>query len=132
MKLERGGQVPHVSVRGLDGTTITYRDIWQRKNLVLVSFLPEREGGDERGEASYLAALQARDQVFREHEAEVVITRDPVAGLPAPAVLIADRWGEIAAVQTSGEAASLLSVDEILEWLHFIARACPECEAEAK
>ena len=132
MTLQRGGQMPHVAVRGIDGTTFSYRDIWQRRNLLLVSLPAETKDGDEREEAAYLDAIQARGEAIREYETDVVITRDAVPGLTAPAVLIADRWGEIIAVDCANRAAGLLPAAEILEWLRFVAHACPECEGEAK
>lgn len=125
--------MPHMTVRGIDGTTFSYPEIWQRRNLLLVSLPAPRDTAEERREeAAYLAGLLAHDQAFREYETEVVITRDAVAGLSAPAVLIADRWGEVIAVERADDVAGLPPVAEILEWLRFVAHACPECEGEAR
>jgi hypothetical protein len=124
--------MPHIELRGIDGTTFSYRDIWQRRNLLLVNLPPKADTGEEHEEAVYLDAIQAHGDALREYETEVVITRDAVPHLTAPAVLIADRWGEILAAASANRAADLLPVAEILEWLRFVAHACPECEGEAK
>jgi hypothetical protein len=124
--------MPHVDLRGIDGTTFSYRDIWQRRNLLLVLLPDETNKDEQRQEAAYVDAIRAHEEAIREYETDVVITRDAVPGLPAPAVLIADRWGEIIAVSCSDRIATLLPIAEILEWLRFVAHACPECEGEAK
>jgi hypothetical protein len=61
-----------------------------------------------------------------------VITREPVGGLAGPALVIADRWGEIAYVNTGPDASHLPPADDVLEWLITIEHRCPECEGEAK
>ncbi len=132
MTFERGSQMPHFSLRGIDGTTLSYKDIWQRRNLLLVSLPAETKKDEPREEAAYLDAIRAHDEAIREYDTDVVITRDALPGLPAPAVLIADRWGEIIAVSCADRIATLLPIAEILEWLRFVAHACPECEGEAR
>lgn len=132
MTFERGSQMPHVELRRLDGTTFSYRSVWQRRNFVLVSLPAETGCGEKRADAAYVDAIRAHDEAIREYDTEVVVTRDAVPGLPAPAVVIADRWGEIIAVSWSDRVATLLPIAEIVEWLRFVAQACPECEGEAK
>lgn len=126
--LTRGDRVPHLSLRRVDGTTFNYTDIWQRRNLLLVTLT----GDDRERETAYIANLAARDEALQQHEATVVITRDRVDGLPAPAVIIADRWGEIYFAESALDVASLPRADDLVEEMRFIAHACPECEGEAR
>jgi len=131
MQFERGGLLPHVVVRSVDGTTFSYGDIWQRRNLLLIALASEA-GPPAGDESAYITELLARGETFQEYNTEVVITRDAVAGLRSPALLIADRWGEIVAVDHLDVTAGLPKVEEIVEWLRFVAHACPECEGEAR
>src|SRR5687767_6403549 len=87
----RLGYVPHFDVITLGGQRVRYREIWQRRHLVLVIVSPrEREAA-----ALYASLLEARRNEFEEGETTVVVTADVVPGLSAPRVVIADRWGEI-------------------------------------
>lgn len=131
MQFERGGSFPHVVVRSIDGTTFSYGDIWQRRNLLLIALASEA-GAPAGDESAYITELLARGETFQEYNTEVVITRDAVAGLRSPALLIADRWGEIVMVDRVDATAGLPKVEEIVEWLRFVAHACPECEGEAR
>lgn len=129
--LGRGDRIPHISVTRIGGTTFAYDDIWQRRNLVLVSLAGERVDHDHDA-AAYAADLAARDAAFQEFETTVVVTRESVPGLPSPAVLVADRWGEIVFVESADRVASLPRAADLLDWLRFVAHACPECEGEAR
>ncbi len=53
------------------------------------------------------------------------------AGITAPAVLIADQWGELFVVEPAGAEHALLAPDEIVAWLRYLAVQCPECQGEA-
>lgn len=130
-RLARGGRMPHVTLAALDGATVAYQDIWQRRNLLLVA-LPPAGDAAARGDAAWLTALREAEAAFRGHETEVVITREAVAGLPAPAVLVADRWGEIVTIERAAAAADLPPVAALREWARFVDHACPECEGEAR
>lgn len=123
----RFGDVPHFHVRTLDGSHVRYQDIWQRHNLVLVTVSPqEREAA-----ARYASQLRAQLDDVVQAETSLVVTADAVPGLPAPAIVVADRWGEILHSQVpSGESASvsqLPDVDELVSWVHFAEIQCPEC-----
>jgi peroxiredoxin len=48
-------------------------------------------------------------------------------GLTAPALVIADRWGEIWAAWLGGDSHQLPSKQDIQQWLSFIEAQCPEC-----
>jgi hypothetical protein len=112
--------VPHFTVTGLDGRSIAYASIWQRRNLVLV-VLPAA-GCDD-----YAAAIDASISELTAHETACVVTRDAVSGVPQPGVAIADRWGELFHV-----AAGLPAVAELVEWLRYAQMQCPECRGEAR
>lgn len=121
----RLGYVPHFDVATLGGERVRYRDIWQRRNLVLVIVHPrEREVV-----ASYASQLTVRQHEFDDEEATVVTTADAVPGLSAPSVVIADRWGEILHVESppTGDVSQFPSVDELLSWVRFARIQCPEC-----
>lgn len=115
--------VPHFEVAGTDGQPVRYASIWQRKNLVLVR-LPDPMTGDAE---EYAAQLTARLPEITGQDAECVITRDEVPGMPAPGALVADRWGEVHFVQ-----AGRPPVAELIEWLQYLQVKCPECEGESR
>jgi len=48
-------------------------------------------------------------------------------GIAVPAVVVADRYGEVFNVWRTAEGGTLPTVDEILDWLRFINLDCPEC-----
>lgn len=48
-------------------------------------------------------------------------------GIEAPAVLVADRFGEIWAAWAGGAGHELPDVPEMIRWLEFIEVQCPEC-----
>jgi peroxiredoxin len=62
---------------------------------------------------------------------------DPVGSLARdlslqpPAVVVADQWGEIHAVEEAGPAHRFLAPAEVVDWLRFLAVQCPECQGEA-
>src|SRR5262245_60157417 len=124
--LQRGDQVPHMEVRTLGGGVFSYTTTWQRKNFVLVA-IPEAAAP-----SSYISELSARAQDFADLEGVFVVTHDDVHGLPAPGVLVADRWGEIAHVAIVPLVSDLPTASELLGWLDYVQRRCPECEGEAK
>lgn len=124
--LKRGDHVPHFEVRPIDGGVFTYRTIWQRKTLLLIVLRPS--SSDDK----YVSDLRARESEFQQLETECVITRERVAGLPGPAVLLADRWGEIIHIISASESARLPSPEDLLGWLEYIQNRCPECEGETK
>lgn len=124
--LRRGDQIPHFAVTTLDGAHVEYRDLWQRKNLllVLVAGRDASSGGDRVSElvrvAPELAALNTA----------CVVTAERIAGLPASGVAIADRWGEIQAVVDDAD--RVPDPDDILDWLRYVQNRCPECEGESR
>lgn len=126
--LQRGDPVPHFKVRTVRGDRFSYSTIWQRRNLVLLA-LPASESALPQ---DYIAQLMARKSEFTAQNSECVITRDPVPGIPDLGVVVADRWGEIAHVSTPPRVDDLPAAEELLEWVDYLERRCPECEGEAK
>ncbi len=125
--LQRGDQVPHFEVRDVDGHSIRYSTIWQRRNLVLLVVSAAYADSAVR----HIADLAATAPAFGANTT-VVITSDAVPGLDAPAVVVADRWGEIVYVTATADAADLPPARELLEWISYVETRCPECEGEAK
>ena len=120
--------MPHFEVARLDGARVRYESIWQRKNLLLV-VMPTRVDNASETYASQLA--NRLDEITR-HDAECVITRDPIPGIQPPGVLVADRWGEVHFVAESENVAGLPPLDELIEWLQYVQMKCPECEGESR
>jgi hypothetical protein len=115
--------MPHFSVRTAGGERVEYaKDVWQRKNLVLIA-VPA--GTDERALARVYAPVAAED-------IWLVVTSAPVAGVHAPAVLIADQWGEVAHSAAASTIAELPAVEDVASWLEHVRQRCPECEGEAR
>src|SRR5262247_2217313 len=86
-----GDSMPHATIMTIDGAHVPYSRIWQRRHLLLVC-LPDEQ--PEEG-ARYAAALAERHVEISGCDAECLVTRDRVPGLPRPGALVADRWGEI-------------------------------------
>ena len=124
--LRAGDQVTHFSVNTFDNGRIDYSAIWQQKNLLLVS-VPASQAFHE-----YASSLADAIEQSPELQAQLVATADAIAGIGAPSVVIADRWGEIAFVAQAEDAANLPERAEVIAWLRFIQQRCPECEGEAR
>ena len=111
----------------VDSHRIHYGDIWQRKNLVLVI-----TSESDPTSAAYAETIIAAAPRLASVDTVVIVTRDAIAGIQSPAVVIADRWGEIYYVTHTARAADLPSPDDILEWLEYVQNQCPECQGEAR
>jgi hypothetical protein len=120
-RLQRGGLVPHFEIESIDGYAVSYSTIWQRRNLVLVML-------SDKDVEEYVSELRAHADAFAKHNTVCVVTHDSIGGLPEPCVLVADRWGEIVHVAEG----DLPGVSELLGWVDYVERRCPECEGEAK
>jgi peroxiredoxin len=125
--IQAGDSIPHFDVTRISGSRIEYTSIWQRKNLVLV-LLPATESPESM---SYISRVADRLPDLTAYDTECVVTRDVVSDVPGPAVVIADRWGEVCKVWTGSNVADFPDVDAILEWLRFVQMQCPECEGES-
>jgi hypothetical protein len=124
--LRPGDQIPHFEVIQHDGTRIAYAELWQRRNLLLV-VLPAEVGAD-----LYVRGLDASMSRLMAHETAVVITGGTVEQIEAPAVVIADRWGEVQFVASERAPVDLPGAEELIEWLRYVQTRCPECEGEAR
>ena len=121
--------VPHFEVTNLQGDTVSYSTIWQRRNLVLIAI----PASDPHGTyTTYVSRLTDEMPAWAAADTDCVITRDSVPGVPPPAVVIADRWGEIVHVARASHAGELPLPRELGEWVDYVQRQCPECEGEAK
>jgi hypothetical protein len=123
--------MPHIAVRCIDRTAFDYADIWQKRNLLLVVFDPTSDGERRREEDEWVAKLLSHGESLRIYDAMLVVTRDSIPGLSPASAVVADRWGEIAAIER-GRDGALPPVEDLLEDLRFVAHACPECEGEWK
>lgn len=126
--LERGDRVPHFDVATLDGGRARYTDVWQRKNLLLVS-VSEVESSESSG---YVARLAAGVPELTAHDTALVVTTEHIDGAPRPGVVVADRWGEIHFVAHKPAVGELPDADELIGWLRYVQQQCPECEGEAR
>jgi hypothetical protein len=119
--LQRGHSVPFFDIEAADGTRRSYRDLWQRRSLLLVSV--PAPGLDA-------AQLTARLREKVGDDAEVIVSAETVEGLPRPGVLVADRWGEIVHVAPLDPAA--VDVEDLAAWVRYVQIKCPECEGETR
>ena len=126
--LQRGDLMPNFTVKTLHGDEFSYATIWQRRNLVLIAIPPT----DSEFVRRYVSELAARGPEFAEGDADCVITRDRVQEIPSPAVLVADRWGEVVCIAAKTDVRDLPQVEDVLEWLRYVQTRCPECEGESK
>ena len=125
--LQPGRLVPHFTIAAMDGATVAYSDIWQRKNLVLV-LLP----AESTASTKFIDQLTAKMSELTGDDSACVITRDRVSGVPSPGIVVADRWGEIHQVADGNTVDDLPGPDDVIEWLRYVQHQCPECEGEAK
>ena len=110
-----------------DGALVRYEDIWQRKNLLLVS-LPN----DDPSTTAYASSINAREADLGAHDTAFIVTATPIKGVPSPGVVVADRWGEVYYVQDADRASGLPTPDELIEWLRYVQNECPECQGEIR
>ncbi|HKP74292.1 MAG TPA: hypothetical protein VJT67_02060, partial [Longimicrobiaceae bacterium] len=52
-------------------------------------------------------------------------------GVRAPAVVVADQWGEVHEVFEAGEEHRFPRPGEVETWVQYLAIECPECQGEA-
>jgi hypothetical protein len=126
--LGRGEAVPHFRVTTMDGRTVDYSSMWQRRNLVLVTL----SEADAAPAETYASALTAGRADVQRHETDLVVTRDAVVGCPSPGVVIADRWGEIVHVAGGADVAALPRLPDNIDWVAHLQTRCPESEGEAR
>jgi len=121
--LQRGDSVPHFEVKTIGGKLFSYSTIWQRRHLVLLA-IPAAES---EALGAYISQLVGLRSEFTAKDAECVVTGDRVPGIQSPAVVVADRWGEIVHVATTSQVDDLTSPEELQDWVDYLDRRCPEC-----
>jgi len=124
--LGKGDRVPRFEIVTIDDIPVNYADVWQKKNLALVC-LKEDESAAAQG---YIKELREALPALSVHDAVVVVTTNPVDGMPLPGCAVADRWGELQWITASDKVADLPSPREIAAWLRFIEIQCPEGDGE--
>ena len=124
--LKSGEQLAHFAITTLEGRHVEYRDLWQQRNLVLISVPAEDARAPRLAEWSEAAAAT------RGPDNEWLITTDTVCGVGRPGVVVADQWGEVHFSAEARTTAELPGGDDLVEWLQYLEHRCPECEGEAK
>ena len=120
--------MPMFAARSIaDNSLVRYEDIWQRKNLLLVS-LPE----DDPTAAAYASSFSLLRPDLSVYDAALLVTKTQIEGIPSPGVVVADRWGEVYYVQAADRASGLPSPHELVDWLRFVRNECPECQGETR
>ena len=128
--LRRRDGMPHFEVTTIDGQRVRYADLWQHSNLVFVSV-------DSRDDP-YGRSLAAHADDFAATETALVVSTEPITGVPTPGVVVADQWGEIAYVFDAHHPDEARRLDrrgttplpserELLDWVNFVRMRCPEC-----
>jgi hypothetical protein len=124
--LTKGDHIPHFECTTIDDVRVSYAELWQKKNLALVC-LSEDNSQDAR---SYVRSLREALPALSAHDAAVVVTTTPIAGMPVLGCAVADRWGEIQWVASADRISELPDAREIAAWLQYVEIQCPECEGE--
>lgn len=119
--------MPMFTAAAADGTVVRYEDIWQRKNLLLIC-LPD----DDPTASTYAPSLSVLEPGLAAYDAALLITTTRIEGVASPAVVVADRWGEVYYVQGADRASDLPAPDELIDWLRFVRHECPECQGETR
>jgi hypothetical protein len=123
--LHEGDRVPHFDVTTIDGARVSYADVWQRRNLVLLC-LPDGERARQYADKVTAAFIDLTDDVL------VVATGDELPGLSAPSVLVADKWGEVYNVTAAPGVDDLPAPAQVVDWVQFVRHECPECQGESR
>lgn len=143
-----GRMVGPFTLPAADGQQIRFRDYRQRRNLVvifhhgrscaacrrLLQHVAAHHSQFQAQQATVLAigpdqGARAQELIGELHEAMPVLI-DPTgrtaarAGFQVPALLVADRWGEIWAAWEGGATHTLPEVEELEEWLTVVQCDC--------
>jgi len=155
----RGELLPGIALPSAEGRQVRLSDYRGRSNLVvilaggmddenLLRLLREaaRKHSDIAAEEAEVIVILAKDRAGRtpsvvkvdwpfvvlidgNGHAHRLFNALDAGGTAVPAILIADRFGEIYAEFSSKERQGLPGIDEVLQWLFFINSQCPECGA---
>ena len=124
--MKSGDRLPDLEVPTLDGDMVRLRT-HSRLATVLLALHPDCAPCQAYRETIEQHAVQVREWDGR----VVAIAAHDAAGIEAPSVLVADQWGELAAVENAGAQHAFIDAQEVIDWLRFLATKCPECEGEA-
>ena len=126
--LHTHSQVPMFAARNrIDDRVVDYRELWQRKQLVLVSL-----AANDDTRTAYTKSLLAKMPALTLADTVLVVTSDAVPGVPQPGVVVADRWGEVRFVADGSRATDLPESNVLADWVASIGMECPECEGETR
>lgn len=149
-------QLPHLTLPAAPGGATTSIRPRGRDGVVLVA----THGAECQPCRAYLRDLAANVEAIREWDGRVLVlhpgpleeaervraelalpfsiladaNREVMqrAGLEGGGISIADQWGEIVFDESGGEEVHPFpEVQEVVEWLRFLAIQCPECQGEA-
>lgn len=135
-------QVPLLDLKTVDGEPAPWKQIWQRRNLLLLL-----TGGDceecarvlERWKPHLEEQHATAVAIYREAPDEVpegvIGLLDPAGrmaeelGIPAEAdtVVAADRYFSVEAIEPVHELGARTASNEALEWIDLAERRCDEC-----
>jgi hypothetical protein len=122
--LTTGDLIPHFDVATVDGRRVRYADLWQDRNLVLMT-LPHAA---EEPQRVYISRLRAALSALVPDDTTLVVAIGIVQDLPSSSIVVADRWGEIVHVAPlAPDVSTWLPLDDVLEWVQYIRIQCPEC-----
>jgi hypothetical protein len=124
--LNKGDHVPRFECVTIDDIRVNYADLWQKKNLALLCLAED----DSPEAQTYIQQLREALPALAVHDAVVVVTTNPIDGMPLPGCAVADRWGQMQWVASAERVVDLPSPREIAAWLQFVEIQCPECEGE--
>lgn len=110
--------MPHFVVRTTEGTTVDYRSIWQRDQLLLIC-LDQSAASDPLLRLAWDLAARGKD--LSVVETSLVVTREPIAGLPCPGLVLADRYGEIFWTREPG---GVTDADDVIDTLRVMQSRC--------
>jgi hypothetical protein len=122
VQLRAGDFLPSFTSETLDGREVPDTQLWQRRNVVLL--VAPREA--VATQSSYMSSLDRRISELKPSDTSLVISHQPIVGVPRYTIVIADRWGEIVHL-AHFPSATWPPIDDVVEWVEFIRAQCPEC-----
>jgi peroxiredoxin len=93
---------------------------WDGRVVVVVPASPARAIGVADDAAKHFTILADLDRTLAAR-----------LGISAPAVIIADQYGEIHHASQAGDAHDFPEPAAVVGWLRYLAVQCPECQGEA-
>ncbi len=100
------------------------RDLAENKTRVLAFVAGSQQRASELKHALHLDFEVLVDVDGNVHRS---VGAEQLSEYMLPAVFVTDRFGEVFAAYKAGQGRSLPGVEEILSWIEFINKQCPEC-----